>query len=305
MRRTIILAGASLAVFASSAATASETINYSYDARGRLVQVAHTGSVNNGVTTAYAFDKADNRVNKATTGAAHISFVGSAAGLVGGADLTVPFSSLKDSNNATPTLQPGDLVVVSLCRRATSSTSPVIGSPTGYSPVYSNVYANGSTDDTNLISYYKFMGATPDTSVTITTTGVSNTQAYVVEVYRGVDQTTPFDGVAPASATALGIASPDAPAITPSSPGAWVVAVGGAVGATGGTTTTALTNPSNMSTATNQFATGTNDRAEVGMTLKTDWASGAFDPGGFGGGSTGSQGSVAAASFVLKPASSP
>jgi YD repeat-containing protein len=51
------------------AATASETINYSYDARGRLVQVRHSGTVNNNITSNYQFDKADNRTIKNTTGA--------------------------------------------------------------------------------------------------------------------------------------------------------------------------------------------------------------------------------------------
>jgi len=49
-------------------AQAAETITYTYDARGRLKQVARTGTVNNGVTTAYIIDKADNRTNKTTTG---------------------------------------------------------------------------------------------------------------------------------------------------------------------------------------------------------------------------------------------
>ena len=61
--------GALLAVAGLAApATAAETISYSYDARGRLIQAARTGTVNNGVTTSYQFDKADNRVNKTTTG---------------------------------------------------------------------------------------------------------------------------------------------------------------------------------------------------------------------------------------------
>ena len=52
-----------------AAAWASETINYKYDARGRLVQVNHSGSVNNNVVTNYVYDKADNRTLKNTTGA--------------------------------------------------------------------------------------------------------------------------------------------------------------------------------------------------------------------------------------------
>jgi Tfp pilus assembly protein PilV len=52
------------------AAYAAETITYTYDARGRLKQVAHSGTppVNNGVNTTYTYDKADNRTNKTTTG---------------------------------------------------------------------------------------------------------------------------------------------------------------------------------------------------------------------------------------------
>ena len=52
----------------SAAAFAAETITYTCDSRGRLVQVARTGSINNGVTTNYTIDKADNRTNKTTTG---------------------------------------------------------------------------------------------------------------------------------------------------------------------------------------------------------------------------------------------
>lgn len=44
-------------------AYASETITYTYDARGRLVRVARSGSVNNNVSANYTYDKADNRNN--------------------------------------------------------------------------------------------------------------------------------------------------------------------------------------------------------------------------------------------------
>jgi uncharacterized protein involved in exopolysaccharide biosynthesis len=48
---------------AAAAAMASETITYKYDARGRLVQVRHGGTVNDNVTANYSYDKADNRTN--------------------------------------------------------------------------------------------------------------------------------------------------------------------------------------------------------------------------------------------------
>jgi hypothetical protein len=49
------------------AARAAETITYTYDAKGRLVKVVRTGTVNNNVTTDYVHDKADNRKNVKVT----------------------------------------------------------------------------------------------------------------------------------------------------------------------------------------------------------------------------------------------
>ncbi|MEO6215201.1 MAG: Calx-beta domain-containing protein [Sphingomonas sp.] len=52
------------------AAVAQETVNYAYDARGRLTGVSHSGSVNNGVTASYTYDPADNRTNVTVSGVA-------------------------------------------------------------------------------------------------------------------------------------------------------------------------------------------------------------------------------------------
>jgi YD repeat-containing protein len=59
---------AAAAAVAASAAMAAETIVYRYDARGRLVKIERSGTVNNNVVTQYTFDKADNRTAKTTTG---------------------------------------------------------------------------------------------------------------------------------------------------------------------------------------------------------------------------------------------
>ena len=48
---------------AAISVNAQETINYQYDARGRLVRVQHNGSVNNNVSANYSYDKGDNRTN--------------------------------------------------------------------------------------------------------------------------------------------------------------------------------------------------------------------------------------------------
>jgi len=62
----LVAAGTLLAV---GIASASETVTYSYDAKGRLVKVVHTGSVNNDLIANYTFDGADNRKNLTVTGA--------------------------------------------------------------------------------------------------------------------------------------------------------------------------------------------------------------------------------------------
>ena len=65
IRYTALFATAALY---AGAAHAGETVTYTYDAKGRLVKVVHTGTVNNNVQTTYTHDKADNRKNTTTTG---------------------------------------------------------------------------------------------------------------------------------------------------------------------------------------------------------------------------------------------
>ncbi|MGJ3232384.1 MAG: RHS repeat domain-containing protein [Oceanicaulis sp.] len=52
-----------------ASAAASETVTYTYDARGRLVEVEHTGGPAAGTKTTYEYDDADNIKRKKTTGA--------------------------------------------------------------------------------------------------------------------------------------------------------------------------------------------------------------------------------------------
>ena len=66
-RRAAIALGAAMLTPAATAG-ASETITYRYDARGRLVEVQRSGTVNSRVTTTHTYDKADNRTNKTTSG---------------------------------------------------------------------------------------------------------------------------------------------------------------------------------------------------------------------------------------------
>jgi hypothetical protein len=61
MKRTEIVVLGLVSLGIAAAAVASETITYTYDARGRLTKVVRSGSVNNNVSATYAYDKADNR----------------------------------------------------------------------------------------------------------------------------------------------------------------------------------------------------------------------------------------------------
>ncbi len=62
LRRSALTLGLLIScVFPIYSALAGETVNYSYDAGGRLIKVSRSGTVNNGVSTCHAYDKADNR----------------------------------------------------------------------------------------------------------------------------------------------------------------------------------------------------------------------------------------------------
>lgn len=56
-----IIAGLLLLASGLNAAQAAETVTYKYDARGRLIEVKRTGTVNNNLQTNYTHDKANNR----------------------------------------------------------------------------------------------------------------------------------------------------------------------------------------------------------------------------------------------------
>jgi len=68
VKTALIVAAASL-VAVAGIASATETITYTYDAKGRLILVTHSGTVNNNVVANYTFDHADNRKNIQVTGA--------------------------------------------------------------------------------------------------------------------------------------------------------------------------------------------------------------------------------------------
>lgn len=65
LRPAIVLASCG---FVTAQAGASETITYTYDAKGRLIKAERSGTTNNGVKYEYTHDKANNRRNLKVTG---------------------------------------------------------------------------------------------------------------------------------------------------------------------------------------------------------------------------------------------
>jgi len=54
--KKIPLIGALLGLFMGKPANSAETITYTYDAKGRLIRVVHTGTTNNNLTTVYTHE---------------------------------------------------------------------------------------------------------------------------------------------------------------------------------------------------------------------------------------------------------
>jgi len=124
----------------------------------------------------------------------------------------------------------------------------------------------------------KFMGATPDTSLTVTGSG-TNTQgaAAIAYVWRGVNTTTPMDvTTTTSSATNTGIPNP--PSITPVTQGAVILAAG-SVGYDSTSRTLSSSSLSNFFNATANLSGGNTD-ATAGVGWRS-WTSGAYDPPAF------------------------
>ncbi|MFC7408716.1 hypothetical protein [Hydrogenophaga atypica] len=191
----------------------------------------------------------------------------------------------------------GDLVVVTVSvGTAARAPTVAISTPSGYTPLTPQ-RTTATTYDTNVQTCYKVMGSTPDTAVTIPPSG-NNADgiAYTIQVFRGVDPTTPMD-VSPTYATGSGVNNrPDPAAIEPVTEGAWIVCCGGGASATGTTLYTAgyLTNLLTFNGA------DTND-GTVGAGYYTGWTSGSYNPAAFGGGSVNAANSWGATTLALRP----
>jgi len=191
----------------------------------------------------------------------------------------------------------GDLVVILISAASASGYVPTTLAVSGWN--------NGTfRSNTGVANYsyqqhsWKFMTATPDTVITVPSTGnIRNAQSWVVHVFRGVDATTPFD-VATVFASGTGTGRPNPGPITPSTEGAWILWMGASAAATGAL----YTAPTNFSTNWHTDTRVDNYDSMVGFGYYTGWSSGQYDPAAItAGGTTGATDSWVAETVVLRP----
>ena len=105
------------------------------------------------------------------------------------ADLSISLTALTGGIGTSP--QPGDMVLVAHSWGSTVDRT-MVASTAGYT-VIADRYSD-STYDTNLGIYYKFMSATPDTTVAVpSTVSTADSRAVAVHVWRNVNQLNPLD----------------------------------------------------------------------------------------------------------------
>lgn len=227
-----------------------------------------------------------------------IQFVGSAiSARAGSTSGTVTLSLTGLTGGIAAAAASGDFILAAFGSSAASNVDLSITDGTSDYTSVANLYANDSRD-TNLQVSYKF--STGDTTTTFGPTGGASQDGVIaVYVFRGVNATTPMDVTATTVET-LNTLAADPPTITPSTSGAYIVAVG-AAGHRGGSGTYSS---SDLTDFIQHNTNAASDRCTLGIGQKTDWTSGAFDPAAFGitGFSDSTAYSYAAVTMALRPA---
>lgn len=221
---------------------------------------------------------------------------GNAIGRAGSVSTVVQsLSGLSGGIASSPS--PGDLVVVTIVVGTQGRNPSQALSGQGYVDL-TQLNSAADTYDTTLGVSYKIMGSTPDANVIIpATANVLDGQARIVQVFRGVDPSSPMDATAN-SATGIDTGRFNAPAIDPVTAGAWIVICGGSGCATG---TTAYVAPAGFTTNWRSANGADTNDGEAGAGYYRGWASGRYDPAVVTGGSTTATSSWAARTLALRP----
>lgn len=185
------------------------------------------------------------------------------------ANNTISLTDLTGSPD--PTLEPGDIVIVSYAAGNFGSVSIISD---GYTQIAG--FLGDDTYDVRCYSAYKFMGATPDTSVVVSRTGSSDAGGCVaIQAFRYVDEVFPIQQPANTVATTNTV-RPTPPTITPwdTNSVAVIVGAGGHNRGNVAYTTTGLTNF--ISTG----STDTTNDASIGAGFRVI-TSGSYSPNRF------------------------
>lgn len=218
-------------------------------------------------------------------GGGTITFVGSKSfGHQSTSAQSCSLTDLKDESNVNATLLENDLVVVNLIQSYNTARSEAQMLISGFTAAFTPpTYANFAWDCEQLVQY-AFMSSSPLSSINIPATDSSDRPVHcVIHAFRGVSLSSPLD-VAAQTATGTATSIANAPAITPTTAGAWILACGGH----SSTQDCDFTNPTGMSATTNHFkqgrtgSGGSAGRIGAGTALYTTWASGSYDPAAFG-----------------------
>ena len=177
-------------------------------------------------------------------------------------------------------LAEGDVVVaVSAIGTTANVTLSITDGSTDYTIIGSQQYVVGATYDTVLRVAYKRMGATPDTTVVFGPSGgTARAQTVAVYVLRGVDPDNLLD-VAEVTSSDTASSQPNPGSITPSTPGAFIIAIGAAA------MKTSATFSSSDLTGFLSIQQNDNQDSVLGIGYH-EWTSGAFDAAAWTGNST-------------------
>jgi len=236
------------------------------------------------------------RIREPITFVGGVSYSGSSTASISGISLT----SLVGGLDTQPSKD--DLVVVAFASASTlNRTLSCSGDVSGtYSSAHTELYQAAITSyDTNLATYYQIMGDTSDSTLTLTsiTASASDAWAVVIHVWRYVDPANPLD-VASTTASASSTTSANPPAITPSTSGVVILAIGAAA-----VTGLGLYFASSEDASLTFFTTWGNSTNDIGIGMGSykEWVSGSYDPTVFRPTITGTSGSWAAATIALRP----
>ena len=167
-----------------------------------------------------------------------------------GGNVTLTFDVAPVQNDVVVVLGGHGVATITLTA-PTPATYTSIAEHTGSAPIFG--------------AWYKVMGATPDTNV-VCNGGTANQDsvAYVAYVLRGVDVNDVID-VTTTTAGPTTSTNPNPPSITPTTNGAWIIAMAG--GAVRDTSPGTLSSPYEN----NYFQAGTNDTNDITVLTSSEF----------------------------------